>query len=74
MTPADELQAAALQLRNPFRRDNAALVIDAEVADPLADWLDTAATYYAPGPTHPTHVVHALAVARAILGTDGSSR
>ncbi|MEV6569961.1 hypothetical protein [Streptomyces sp. NPDC051577] len=40
----------------------------------LADWLDATAAYYTPGPTHPTHVVHALTVARAVLGTDGSSR
>ncbi|MGW7712146.1 hypothetical protein [Streptomyces sp. NPDC054771] len=37
----------------------------------LADWLETASyyVYYVPGPTHPTHVVRALAVARQILGT-----
>ncbi|MET9465828.1 hypothetical protein ABZY44_13675 [Streptomyces sp. NPDC006544] len=35
----------------------------------LADWLDTMASYYTPGPTHPTYVVHALAVAREILGS-----
>ncbi|MFD9223772.1 hypothetical protein ACFWDI_28165 [Streptomyces sp. NPDC060064] len=34
----------------------------------LADWLDAEADYYAPSPTHPTHLVHALAVARAING------
>ncbi|WP_326768612.1 hypothetical protein OG978_32475 [Streptomyces sp. NBC_01591] len=40
----------------------------------LADWLETTAGYYAPGPTHPTHVVHALAVARQILGTTTETR
>ncbi|MFD4795972.1 hypothetical protein [Streptomyces anulatus] len=35
----------------------------------VAAWLDAAAEYYTPGPTHPTHVVHALAVARQLLGT-----
>ncbi|MEV5261773.1 hypothetical protein AB0L02_27500 [Streptomyces anulatus] len=35
----------------------------------MADWLDVAAEYYTPGPAHPTHVVHALAVARQLLGT-----
>ncbi|MEU6237391.1 hypothetical protein [Kitasatospora sp. NPDC047058] len=37
----------------------------------LADWLETSAEYYQPGVTHPTHVVRALAVARAVLGQDG---
>ncbi|MDW4900629.1 hypothetical protein RB625_19660 [Streptomyces californicus] len=35
----------------------------------LAALLESAAEYYAPGPAHPTHVVHALAVARQLLGT-----
>ncbi|MFJ3834477.1 hypothetical protein ACIPY6_03050 [Streptomyces sp. NPDC090054] len=39
------------------------------VGTALADWLDATASYYTPGPAHPTHVVHALAVARAILGS-----
>lgn len=34
----------------------------------LAEWLETTADYYRPGVTHPTHVVRALAVARALLG------
>lgn len=40
-----------------------------DVGHALADWLETAAEYVADdSPTHPTHVVRALAVARAILG------
>ena len=38
------------------------------VGEPLAAWLDSTADYYRPGTTHPTHVVRALAVARALLG------
>lgn len=34
----------------------------------LAQWLDTTATYYRPGVTHPSHVTAALAVARRLLG------
>jgi hypothetical protein len=37
------------------------------VGELIADWLESTAEYYAPGVTHPTHVVRALAVARAVL-------
>ncbi|MDX5569525.1 hypothetical protein PYK79_48400 [Streptomyces sp. ID05-04B] len=43
--------------------------MDPGVGAALAELLDTAAEYVADdSPTHPTHVVHALAVARAING------
>jgi hypothetical protein len=42
-TPADELRAAAFQLRNPFHAPGLKLVVDADLAMPLADWLDSAA-------------------------------
>jgi len=34
----------------------------------LADWLETAATYYTPGVHHPTHVTRAYQLARVLLG------
>lgn len=68
-TPTTELRAAAVQLRNPFHLPGLNVGIDTDLAAALADWLDSAADYYAPGPAHPTHVVHALAVARLVLGT-----
>jgi hypothetical protein len=45
-----------------------ALLMHPGVGEALADWLETAAEYYAPGAMHPTHVVRALVVARAVLG------
>jgi hypothetical protein len=39
-TPADELRAAAFQLRNPFHLPGLRLSIDPELAHPLADLLD----------------------------------
>ncbi|MFE4334052.1 hypothetical protein ACFRQM_32960 [Streptomyces sp. NPDC056831] len=44
-------------------------LMDPSVGLAVTEWLETTAGYYAPGPTHPTHMVHALAVARQILGT-----
>lgn len=38
------------------------------LGEPIAAWLERTADYYRPGTTHPTHVVRALAVARALLG------
>jgi hypothetical protein len=70
MTPADEIRAAAFQLRNPFHLPGLNVAIDSDVAEPLAELLETAAEYISPDSVaHPTHVVRALAVARAILGT-----
>lgn len=65
-TPIDELRAAAETLRYPTR--HLCVLVDLDFAGPLADLLETAAAYITVGdtPTHPTHVVRALAVARAI--------
>ena len=38
------------------------------VGEALADWLEATADYCTVSVTHPTHVVRALAVARALLG------
>jgi hypothetical protein len=38
------------------------------VGEPLAAWLDATAAYCTVSITYPTHVVRALAVARALLG------
>lgn len=38
------------------------------VGEALADWLEATADYCTVSITHPTHVVRALAVARALLG------
>lgn len=37
------------------------------VGEALADWLEATADYCTAGTTHPTHVVRAVAVARALL-------
>lgn len=69
MSTAEELRAAAFQLRNPFHRPGLRLAVDSEVGDLLADLLDTAAEYAVDdSPNHPTHIVRALAVARVING------
>ncbi|MFD6531558.1 hypothetical protein [Streptomyces sp. NPDC060184] len=47
-----------------------AATMDPTVGLALADWLETSADYCTPGPTHPTHVVRALAVAQRVLGED----
>lgn len=39
-SPADELQAAAFQLRNPFHHPGLTVGIDTDVAHTLADLLD----------------------------------
>lgn len=74
--PADELRAAAFQLRNPFHMPGLKVGIDPDLAAPLADWLDeTAATFEAVVRKHEdaasetSHwVAPALAVARALSG------
>ncbi|BCK73951.1 hypothetical protein Srufu_079040 (plasmid) [Streptomyces libani subsp. rufus] len=40
------------------------------VAEAVADWLETTATYVDSSITYPTHVVRAFAAARQILGSD----
>ncbi|MFF5445447.1 hypothetical protein [Streptomyces sp. NPDC012888] len=67
MTPAAELRAAATRLREHATEAYLALIGPA-----LADWLDDAAT----DAEMIGHNPHALAVARAILGSpvDRSSR
>ena len=69
MTPADELRAAAFALRNPLYRDGPAISIEEEVRHPLARWLDQTADLLDALPAI-TAANHALAVARAINGTE----
>ncbi|MGY1498574.1 hypothetical protein ACW4TU_18575 [Streptomyces sp. QTS52] len=66
MSPAEELRHAAFLLRNPLRRPAALGSLD--LTEPLAELLETAAEYanVCDTPTHPTHLVRALTVARAI--------
>ncbi|MEV6696266.1 hypothetical protein AB0M68_03760 [Streptomyces sp. NPDC051453] len=70
MTPAEELRAAAQTLRDVAPEITGRL---AGLADPVADWLDTAADYADRWP--PDHQANspfrrdALAVARTINGT-----
>jgi hypothetical protein len=45
-TPADEFRAAAFQLRNPFHLPGLKVVVDSDLVEPLADWLDAAAKSY----------------------------
>ncbi|MER7734129.1 hypothetical protein ABTX80_24880 [Streptomyces erythrochromogenes] len=82
MTPADELKAAEERLRDRMRM---AGIVDADIAEPLAELLGYASRYAAfydslagrpaPDPHPDRHTRHALAVARALLGTtDGSTR
>lgn len=68
MTPIEELRHAAFLLRNPLRRPALCALSGLDLTEPLIELLHTAAEYVAVGdtPTHPTHVVRALAVARAI--------
>lgn len=78
-SPADTLRTAAFQLRNPFHRQ-ANIVIDTDLADPLADLLDATAQYadlhadicrahgVEPGDNSDWSIRHALTVAHAILG------
>lgn len=76
---ADTLRRAAFELRNPFRRANRLLVIDFEVADPLAEVLEVEADVLddvhkqAPGVTDAELAAMTpglLAVARAVLGEE----
>lgn len=72
ITPADELRAAAFQLRNPFHQPGLKLGIDPDLAAPLADWLDYEADLIElMGRAAATRgrTEHALAVALAINGT-----
>ncbi|MFF5404586.1 hypothetical protein ACFY8K_16905 [Streptomyces misionensis] len=68
MTPAEELEHAAFLLLNPIRQPGLCAIVNLDFRDPLIALLQTAAEYVHVGdtPTHPTHVVRALAVARAI--------
>jgi hypothetical protein len=71
-TPAEELRAAAFQLRNPFHAPGLKIGIDPDLGAPLADWLESTATSLSAS-THPGWqecvAPDALAVARAINGT-----
>lgn len=60
MTPADELCTAAAKMRT----------LPGPAAEPIAKLLEAEVAYVAEdSPTHPTHLVYALAVARAINGS-----
>ncbi|HEX6518307.1 MAG TPA: hypothetical protein VF049_22290 [Nocardioidaceae bacterium] len=76
-SPADELRAAAFQLRNPFHHPGLTVGIDTDVAHALADLLDEIATevtaaegteYELLAHDPDTSWTAALAVARAING------
>lgn len=83
MTPAEELRAAAFQLRNPFHGRGLNVAVDSEVGQPLAKLLDTHAQFAAlfadlwhakTGGTaaesqYTAETRGALAVARAVLGS-----
>ncbi|MCQ9178943.1 hypothetical protein KMT30_07835 [Streptomyces sp. IBSBF 2953] len=47
MTPAEELRAAACQLRNPFHGRGLNVAVDTDVGQPLANLLDTHADFAA---------------------------
>jgi uncharacterized radical SAM superfamily protein len=76
MTAADEIEAAAKELQADQAGRETVLpsgaIISATLAQPLADWLETTATSLNAS-THPDWqdcvAADALAVARAILGT-----
>lgn len=72
MSTVSELQAAAARLRpsSPaVAKHTVAVRLAPAAAMKLAELLDSAAEYADDSrPNHPTHLVHALAVARAING------
>ncbi|MFF4848759.1 hypothetical protein [Streptomyces sp. NPDC001194] len=71
MTPAEELAAAAFQLRNPFHPPGLTVGIDPELGTPLADWLEREGrqeAYTLAEFGHRSAAPEALAVARAING------
>jgi hypothetical protein len=69
--PADELRAAAFQLRNPFHAPGLKVGIDPDLGAPLAAWLDyEAGLIELMGRAAATRgrTEHVLAVARVING------
>lgn len=69
MTPAEELAAAAFQLRNPSRHPGLTVGIDTDLAELLADWLEREGrqeAYTLAEFGHRSAAPEALAVARAI--------
>ncbi|MCY0928347.1 hypothetical protein OTB20_19520 [Streptomyces sp. H27-H1] len=76
---AEELKAAAFQLRNPSRHPGLNIGIDVELGFLLADWLEREGrqeAYTLAEFGHRSACPEAMAVARAINGSqpDGSSR
>lgn len=72
MTAAEELQAAAFQLRNPFHQPGLKVGIDPEFGGLLADWLEREGrqeAYTLAEFGHRSAAPEALAVARAINGS-----
>lgn len=72
MTAAEELHAAAFQLRNPFHHPGLKLGIDTDLADLLALWLEREGrqeAYTLAEFGHRSAAPEALDIARAILGT-----
>lgn len=43
VAPVDELRAGAFALRNPFHRPARGIVLDSDLGDPLANWLERTA-------------------------------
>lgn len=72
MSAAEELQAAAFQLRNPFHLPGLKIAIDTDLAALLADWLEREGrqeAYTLAEFGHRSAAPEALAVARLINGT-----
>lgn len=72
MTAAEELHAAAFQLRNPFHHPGLRMPIDSDLAGLLALWLEREGrqeAYTLAEFGHRSAAPEALAVARAINGT-----
>lgn len=72
MTAAEELHAAAFQLRNPFHQPGLKVGIDPELGNLLADWLEREGrqeAYTLAEFGHRSAAPEALAVARTINGS-----
>jgi len=72
MTAAEELAAAAFQLRNPFHLPGLKVAVDPELGDLLAAWLEREArqeTWTLAEFGHRSAAPEALAVARLINGS-----
>ncbi|MGW3321098.1 hypothetical protein [Streptomyces virginiae] len=76
MTPAEELKAAAFLLRNPFHQPGLKTVVDTDLVEPLAEWMEYEANFlervadvHGVQTERAVHNCrHSLAVARVING------